>query len=91
MARICMHGYVRGHVQGVGFRQHTEEQAERLNLDGWVRNLPDGAVEVLFEGEEDAVNELAAWLEKGPERAKVTGLELEPQALQGVTGFVMRR
>jgi acylphosphatase len=57
MARVCRHGYVSGRVQGVYFRQATAAQAERLDLDGWVRNLADGRVEVLFEGEDAAVNE----------------------------------
>lgn len=80
MARLCMHGYVSGRVQ-----------AERLELDGWVRNLADGRVEVLFEGEEAAVTELSTWLEQGPRHAEVTELELQSQTLQGVAGFVVRR
>lgn len=91
MARVCRHGYVSGRVQGVYFRQATAEQAERLDLDGWVRNLADGSVEVLFEGEEAAVNELTSWLQQGPEAAEVTALELQEQALQGVAGFIVRR
>lgn len=91
MARVCRHGYVNGRVQGVYFRQATSAQAERLDLDGWVRNLPDGRVEVLFEGEEAAVDELAGWLQQGPEAAEVTALELQEQALQGVAGFIVRR
>ncbi|MCY1211068.1 Acylphosphatase [compost metagenome] len=91
MARICLHGYVSGKVQGVYYRQSTQEQAERLELDGWVRNLADGRVEVLMEGEEDAVRELAGWLEQGPAEAKVTGVELQEQPLQGITGFIVRR
>lgn len=91
MARACRHGYVSGRVQGVSFRQATAAQAERLDLDGWVRNLADGRVEVLFEGEEAAVDELASWLQQGPEAAKVTTLELQEQALQGVAGFIVRR
>ena len=90
MQRICLHGYVSGRVQGVFFRQATAEQAERLDLDGWVRNLSDGRVEVLLEGEAPAVRELAAWLEQGPPKAKVTALALEEQALQGITGFIVR-
>lgn len=89
--RICLHGYVSGKVQGVGFRQHTAEQAERLDLDGWVKNLPDGQVEVLLEGEEEQVQELVAWLEQGPPRASVDALELSPQPVQGITGFLIRR
>jgi len=91
MARICKHGYVSGRVQGVSFRQTTAEQAERLDLDGWVRNLADGRVEVLFEGDEVAVIELASWLAQGPQAAEVTALELQDQALQGVAGFIVRR
>ena len=91
MARACRHGYVSGRVQGVSFRQATAAQAERLDLDGWVRNLADGRVEVLFEGEEAAVDELASWLRQGPEAAEVTALELQEQALQGVAGFIVRR
>jgi acylphosphatase len=91
VARICMHGYVSGRVQGVCFRQATAEQAERLDLDGWVRNLADGRVEVLFEGDEAAVAELTSWLQHGPQAAEVTALELQEQAQQGVTGFIVRR
>lgn len=91
MQRICLHGYVSGRVQGVFFRQATAEQAERLEVDGWVRNLGDGRVEVLLEGEEPAVRELAAWLEQGPAKAKVTEVALEEQALQGIAGFIVRR
>lgn len=89
--RICLHGFVSGKVQGVSFRQSTQEEAERLDLDGWVRNLADGRVEVLFEGEEQAVQVLKAWLEHGPERADVSGLALEEQPLQGIAGFLIRR
>lgn len=91
MARICVHGYVSGRVQGVHFRQATAEQAEHLDLDGWVRNLDDGRVEVLFEGPEAAVKALASWLQLGPSTAQVIALELQEQALQGLAGFVVRR
>jgi acylphosphatase len=88
---MCLHGYVSGRVQGVFFRQATADHAERLALDGWVRNLSDGRVEVLLEGEEAAVRELAAWLEQGPPKAKVTAVALEEQTLQGIAGFIVRR
>ncbi|AOE87031.1 acylphosphatase [Pseudomonas sp. TCU-HL1] len=91
MGRICLHGYVSGKVQGVYYRQSTQEQADRLDLDGWVRNLADGRVEVLVEGEEGAVRELAAWLEQGPDEAQVTEVDLQEQPLQGITGFIVRR
>ncbi|MDH4610840.1 acylphosphatase [Pseudomonas sp. BN102] len=91
MARICLHGYVSGKVQGVYYRQSTQDQADRLELDGWVRNVADGRVEVLVEGEEGAVRELAAWLEQGPADAEVTEVDLQEQPLQGITGFIVRR
>jgi acylphosphatase len=91
MARLCLHGYVSGKVQGVYYRQSAQEQADRLELDGWVRNVADGRVEVLVEGEEGAVRELAAWLEEGPADAEVTAVELQEQPLQGITGFIVRR
>lgn len=89
--QICLHGFVSGKVQGVSFRQYTQGEAERLDLNGWVRNLADGRVEVLVEGEELAVRELEAWLAHGPERARVDALELEEQPVQGVAGFIVRR
>lgn len=91
MARICLHGYVTGKVQGVSFRQYTNEEVQRLDLDGWVRNLPDGRVEILVEGEESAVRELEAWLSSGSPLAEVEAVELQEQSLQGITGFVIRR
>lgn len=91
MARICLHGYVSGKVQGVSFRQYTSEEAERLDLDGWVRNLPDGRVEVLVEGDQAAVRELETWLGTGSPLAEVDAVGLQEQPLQGITGFVIRR
>ncbi|AVR69165.1 TPA: acylphosphatase [Pseudomonas aeruginosa] len=83
--------YVGGWVQGVGFRQSTRDEAERLGLDGWVRNLEDGRVEVLWEGEEEQVKALQRWLERGPRRARVAGVEVEALPLQGIAGFIVRR
>lgn len=91
MAMVARHGYVEGCVQGVGFRQSTAIEGRRLQLSGWVRNLPDGRVEVSFEGEEEAVSALAKWLERGPSAARVQALTLQEQAVQGAQGFVVRR
>lgn len=68
---------VAGKVQGVWFRAGTREQALRLGLAGVARNLADGRVEVIAVGEVDAVAQLAAWLERGPPLARVTGVERE--------------
>ena len=62
---------VTGRVQGVFFRQSAREEAERLGLSGWVRNLPDGSVEALFEGERPLVEQSVVWCRQGPPRASV--------------------
>lgn len=65
---------VAGHVQGVGFRYFVQRTATALGLTGWVRNLPDGRVEVLGQGEAAALAELGRALARGPQRAIVTGV-----------------
>lgn len=62
---------VRGRVQGVGFRVATVRQAHALAVCGWVRNVPDGTVEVLMQGEPDAIDRLLSWLHSGPPAARV--------------------
>lgn len=82
---------VHGRVQGVAFRYHTVRAAEPLGVEGWVRNLPDGTVEVRAEGDRAALDQLAAWLEHGPDFARVTELELTwTEPLGGLTGFEIR-
>jgi len=63
---------VEGRVQGVFFRAHTEDEARRLALAGWVRNRPDGSVEAVLEGESTAVARMLRWLERGSPQAMVT-------------------
>lgn len=67
---------VSGRVQGVVFRESTRRRAAELGVKGWVRNLPDGRVEALFEGTERAVNEAIAFMREGPALAIVSDLEL---------------
>jgi len=71
MSVICLHAYVSGRVQGVWFRQSTKEMADSLGITGWVRNLDDGRVELIAQGEDQAVRQLEAWLNQGPELATV--------------------
>jgi len=66
---------VRGRVQGVGFRWFVQREAEALDLSGWVRNTPDGAVEVLASGSEQQLAALAAKLKQGPRAARVDSVE----------------
>lgn len=76
MVRVRAHVWISGRVQGVFFRAHTKEVAEKLGLTGWVRNLPDGRVEAVFEGEEEAVKEAIEWCKRGPPLAKVERVEV---------------
>lgn len=82
---------VHGEVQGVGFRWACDHEAERLGVAGWVRNLPDGAVEIVAEGADDAVGALAAWAEHGPPGASVTRVDVSDEPPQGAEGFRIRR
>ena len=75
MANARVHVFVNGRVQGVFFRQKTKQQAERLSVRGWVRNLPDGRVEAVFEGEETAVKVLEEYCHHGPSSAIVTNVD----------------
>ena len=77
-----------GQVQGVWFRASTRDQAIALGLRGFARNLPDGRVEVLAIGEDDAVEQLAQWLHYGPSRARVDELErIEAHDDAAIEGF----
>ncbi len=70
-----------GKVQGVCFRAGTQQQARRLHLSGYARNLPDGCVEVLASGSEDALDQLEHWLHQGPAMARVDAVERRPAAI----------
>jgi len=68
---------VDGRVQGVFFRAATAQEARGLGLSGWVRNLPDGRVEILAEGGRRNLEMLLAWAHQGPPAARVTDVEVE--------------
>ena len=70
-----LHAVVHGRVQGVNFRYYTVREASTLGLTGWVRNRPDGTVEVLAEGPRARLQQLEAFLHHGPPSALVTGVE----------------
>ncbi len=69
--------HISGNVQGVGFRYYTEREARRLRLSGWVRNLPDGEVEVLAEGTHEDLERLIDWCHEGPPSARVSAVRVQ--------------
>ena len=78
-----LHAIVHGHVQGVSFRFYTVEAAMRLRVMGWVRNLPDGNVEVTAEAPQKGLDELLKFLQRGPSGAHVTQVEADWQDATG--------
>ena len=81
--------YVSGKVQGVWFRASTRERALALGLQGYARNLADGRVEVLAAGDAAALAQLEAWLRRGPEHARVHGLQrMHAEESEAGEGFV---
>ena len=81
---------VSGRVQGVFFRANTKRIADSLHLSGWVRNLPDGRVEAVFEGSEDAVLKAVSWCHQGPTHADVDDVEIIWEPSEGVRGFEIK-
>ncbi|MEM3626526.1 MAG: acylphosphatase [Candidatus Bathyarchaeia archaeon] len=73
---VRAHVFVSGRVQGVFFRSETRREAKRRGVKGWVRNLPDGRVEAVFEGEEESVKELIEFCKRGPPGARVSRVEV---------------
>lgn len=87
---IRRHVIVSGRVQGVFFRDATRREAERLGVAGWVRNVDDGTVEAVLEGEASAVEAMLEFCRRGPERARVDSLEVAEQAVEGLRDFEIR-
>lgn len=81
---------VSGRVQGVFFRATCAAEARRCGVAGYVRNLPDGRVEAVFEGPEEAVDRMVAWCRRGPELARVDEVEVYPEPLAGEREFRVR-
>lgn len=83
MVNVRAHMFVSGRVQGVFFRQRTKQEAQSRGVTGWVRNLDDGRVEAVFEGEEDDVEALVAFCRSGPRGAVITKVELAWEKFMG--------
>ena len=81
---------VSGRVQGVYYRDTCQRVAAGLGVSGWVRNRPDGTVEVVAEGERGAVDALLDWCRQGPPRAHVVGIEVTDEPVAAERGFRVR-
>ena len=84
--RVVVHGY----VQGVGFRYSVRERARQRGLSGWVSNRHDGSVEAVFEGADDAVEALVAFMRDGPRGAEVDAVDITAEEAEGLRGFDVR-
>jgi acylphosphatase len=84
--RVVAHG----RVQGVFFRDSTRQRAQEAGVAGWVTNRSDGAVEAVFEGDEEAVERLVAWMREGPRSAEVERVEVDDEEPEGLDGFDVR-
>jgi len=83
-----VHVYISGRVQGVFFRAETQRTATNLNLTGWVRNMDNGCVEALFEGEDKNVDQMLIWCHTGPPYARVDHVTISEESYTGsLRGF----
>lgn len=78
-----IHAIISGKVQGVFYRASTMDEAKRLNLTGWVKNLADGRVELVAEGRPEDIDALISWCKKGPPYARVTDIKIDEQIPTG--------
>ncbi|MHB8137629.1 MAG: acylphosphatase [Smithellaceae bacterium] len=78
-----VHVYISGRVQGVFFRAETQRTAMNLRLTGWVRNMEDGRVEAVFEGEGQDIDKMLTWCHTGPPGARVDQVVIEEEPCAG--------
>lgn len=83
MTKLRLRVLVKGKVQGVFFRQTMKVMAMKKNVTGWVKNLPDGRVEAVMEGDYDKVSELVEWCHGGPANARVEDVEIINEEYNG--------
>jgi len=88
--RVRAHVFVSGRVQGVYYRASTRDAAREHGVDGWVRNLDDGRVEAVFEGESDAVEAMCEWCETGSRAANVEAVDVTMESPDCLDGFEVR-
>jgi len=87
---IRKHVIVSGQVQGVFFRDTCRRLAGQQGVGGWVRNLPDGRVEAVFEGDPDNVDRMVRWARRGPSHAHVTAVDVSDEPCEGLAAFEIR-
>jgi len=88
--RVRAHLYITGRVQGVWFRGAMQREAERVGASGWVRNLPDGTVEAVVEGDPATVEHMVAWSRIGPPAARVDDVRIVAEAPELSSPFEIR-
>jgi acylphosphatase len=81
---------VHGRVQGVFFRATARRMAEPRGVAGWARNTPEGTVEAVFEGEDEAVESMVRWANEGPRGARVERVEVVEEEPEGLSEFTVR-
>ena len=86
----CIHLIVSGKVQGVFFRVNTQKKASELGLHGYAKNLPDGNVEVVTQGDEEKINELIQFIKNGPGIAKVKEIKINHKELENLKSFEIK-
>jgi acylphosphatase len=82
---------IKGKVQGVFFRAETKRLADRLGIDGWVRNTPEGDVEILASGSQEVLQKLISFCHRGPSGARVSGVSMTPREEIPEPGFRIRK
>jgi len=83
MEKRCVHVWIKGRVQGVFFRAYTRDAAIKEGVAGWVRNLPDGRVEAMFEGDADKVERMVSWCREGSPLSRVDHVETREEVCEG--------
>ena len=85
-----VHVWVSGDVQGVGYRSFVKERASEFGIAGWVKNLPDGRVEAVFEGTPVGIAQMLTACRQGPPGSTVEGVEEREESEEGMRGFVIK-
>jgi acylphosphatase len=84
------HVFVYGKVQRVWFRMHTKDRADELNIKGWVKNLSNGSVEAVFEGDEKNIKKMITWCHSGAPKSEVTKVHVEFSQPKNEGGFKIK-